>query len=570
MRAHKSKALVAGAAAIALAAAGCGSSGGGGGGGSKGSGQVIFGESTDFPQNFLPLISAGNATSVANVEIRALDGPFLIAPSIAYTADPEQGTVTSSMVGGQQVLDIKVNPKAVWADGQPITADDYIFTTTEQKSNDPKTGGCADLLSTVGFDQVVKTQKVSDKEAKVYFDKAKPFADWRGMYAGSNAMILSKHLMDKGSPAATCAYLHKGWPVAGGIPLGATNGPWMLPAKNVDASKKTFTLLPNPKYWGAKPKLARLVYQNIGSVADTNVKAIQNGEVGMVYPQPQLDLVSNIKKLSNLTTKISFGSSFEHLDFNTKVPLLDKPQIRKAIALAIDRNALVGATVGKFSDQAKVLGNRLILSNQPGYVDHGTAYNAQSIAKAKQLIESVGGKLGSDGYYKVNGKQLSFRVSTTQGNPLRDQTVLTIAAQVKAAGIKLTEFQNPDIFAGTDKPNSLVSEGFQIALFAWVGGPSISAQNSIYVTKSKGGGQNYSQGSDPVVDAALSQISGAQSPAAEIAAANKADAQLWQDMYTLPLYQKPTFLAYEKNLNGVVDNATQAGPLWNSDTWTVK
>ena len=39
-------------------------------------------------------------------------------------------------------------------------------------------------------------------------------------------------------------------------------------------------------------------------------------------------------------------------------------------------------------------------------------------------------------------------------------------------------------------------------------------------------------------------------------------------MYTLPLYQKPTLLAFDSNYGGIADNATQAGPLWNSDTFT--
>ena len=52
---------------------------------------------------------------------------------------------------------------------------------------------------------------------------------------------------------------------------------------------------------------------------------------------------------------------------------------------------------------------------------------------------------------------------------------------------------------------------------------------------------------------------------AEIAAANAADKQLWTDMFTLPLYQKPTFLAYDSSFTGIGDNSTSAGPLWNSD-----
>ncbi|MEO9139874.1 MAG: ABC transporter family substrate-binding protein [Jatrophihabitans sp.] len=573
MRVHRSKALVAGVAVLALGLAACGSSsstGKKGTGGGGGKGQIIWGESTEFPGNLLPIIAAGNSTAIGNLVVRVLDGPYRVSPDISYIPDPDQGTASSATVNGQQVVTVKINPKAVWDDGKPITSADYIFTVKTQQSNDPKKGGCAALLSTTGFDQIETMKAVSDKEVQFTFFKDKPFADWQGLFSGSSALILSKHVIDQGSPAATCAYITKGWLVKDGIPAGASNGPWLLLGKNVNTQQKTITLVPNPKYWGAQPKLARLIYQTIGSTSDTNVKALQNQDVDVIYPQPQLDLVTNLKGLSGVKTEVNFGVAFEHLDFNTADPLLKLLPVREAIALAIDRKALVAKTVGKFSDKAQVLGNRIVLNNQKGYEDHSGQYATQNIAKAKQLLESVGGKLGSDGIYKINGKQVSFKVITTQENPLRDQTITTIAAQVKAAGIQLTEFASPDIFADKTKPNSLEAEGFQIALFAWVGGPSLSSNAPIYLTRSKGGGQNYSQGSDPKVDDLLGKLSAAPSADAELALANQADSALWQDMYTLPLYQKPTLLAYRDNISGLADNATLAGPLWNSDKMTVQ
>jgi peptide/nickel transport system substrate-binding protein len=580
--------LVAGAAALATVLSGCGSSNSGGGSGGTGSnasnggstgyhgagsGTMIFGESTDFPENLMPLIAAGNSTAGGNLEVRLLDGPYRSTPKLTYELDPDQVTsATSSMVNGQQVVDIKINPKAVWGDGQPITSADYVFTWQAQKSSDPASGGCAALLSTTGFDQIESAKPVGDKEVKFTFIKDKPFADWQGLFAAGNGglPLLSKHVMDQGDPVKNCAYITTGWPTAQGIPLGAQNGPWILQTKDINVGSKTFTLTHNPKYWGSNPKLQRLVDAYVGSDSDTNVKALQNQEVNVIYPQPQLDLVANLQKLSNVTTEINFGIAFEHLDFNVKDPLLAHLEVRQAIAYAIDRPALVAATVGKFSDKASVLGNHLLMTNQPGYQDHGSDYAKQNIAKAKQLLESAGAKMGSDGYYSIGGKELSFTVITTKNNPLRDQTIATIANQVKAAGIKLTEMQDPDIFAGPDKPLSLAAEGFQIALFAWVGGPSISSNRSIYLSPAGGGvGQNYSQGGTPEIDAALNQMASAASTSDEVTAANKADSLLWAQMYTLPLYQKPTLLAFDSNIKGIGDNATQAGPLWNSDTFSM-
>ena len=52
--------------------------------------------------------------------------------------------------------------------------------------------------------------------------------------------------------------------------------------------------------------------------------------------------------------------------------------------------------------------------------------------------------------------------------------------------------------------------------------------------------------------------------------ANQVDKALWDQMATIPLYQKPTFIGYRASLENVVDNASVQRPLWNSDRWAVK
>ena len=136
----------------------------------------------------------------------------------------------------------------------------------------------------------------------------------------------------------------------------------------------------------------------------------------------------------------------------------------------------------------------------------------------------------------------------------------------------LTFAPSADIFADKTKPESLEAGGFQIALFAWVAGPALSSNNSIYYSlDAQGGaqGQNYTHGGDPAVDADLKQLAQATSHDAEVAAANAADKQLWTDMFTFPLYQKPTLLAYDSQYKGIGDNSTQAGPLWNNDQFSL-
>jgi len=293
----------------------------------------------------------------------------------------------------------------------------------------------------------------------------------------------------------------------------------------------------------------------------------------MIYPQPQLDLVKNIKSLEpTITSKTNFGLSFEHLDFNTNDAQLKQLPVRQAIAYALNRPDIVAKTVGQFDNRAHVLNNRYFVNNQPGYEDtSGGLYNQPDVAKAQSTLEAAGYAKGSDGIYAKDGQRLSFTIMTTQGNPLRANTIDVIVQQLKPAGIEIKKFLNPDIFAGKEKPKSLEGGQFQIALFAWVAGPFPSQNGSIYHSVAGDSlGQNYTRGGDPEVDKLLPEISASTDTDAQIKLGNQVDTLLWKDLYTIPLYQKPTFLAYNSNYTGIVDNATNAGPLWDATKWARK
>jgi peptide/nickel transport system substrate-binding protein len=572
VKVRKGVALLAPAVVLMLGAAACGGSSdnnSGNGGGAKTGGRLIYGYETKFPGNLFPLISAGNSVATAYMEVRVMPSPTQYTPDFKVVRDPELLTAdpTSETKNGKQVVTYHLNPNAVWNDGQPLDAKDFKFSWNLQKSSDPAKGGCPDLLGTTGYDQIESVEG-SDNDKTVTITFSKPYSDWLSLY---NGQLFPAHTMDKGDPKALCQEIKTGWPTAGGIPVSA--GPWNIEKAHVDTGKQVITLTPNPKYWGAKPKLDQLIYQAIGSEAGVNVKAMKSGEVQVIYPQPQLDLVKNLKALEpDVATKISFGLSFEHLDFNTRNKNLADINVRKAIATAIDRPGLVAATVGQFDNRAQVDNNRFYVNNQPPYKDNsGGLYDKGDPAKAKQMLEAAGYKLGGDGIYAKNGSRLSFDTITTVANPLREQTIDVLTSQLKQAGIEIKKDLDPDIFEDKSKPKSLEAGGFDIALFAWVSSPFVSGNVSIYQSvKGDSQGQNYTHGNDPKVDDLLSQMTQEVDPTKQADLANQADTQLWSNLFTLPLYQKPTLLAYSTAFTGIDENATNSGPLWNSEKFARK
>jgi glutathione transport system substrate-binding protein len=584
VRIRRSTALFAAGAALALTAAACGGNSNNNNGtpgannGPTGTGQVVYVESSDAFENLFPLITAGNVTSVATQEIQILPRPYYIWPDLAYHADLNTlaAEPKTDTVGGKFTVTYQINDKAVWSDGTAMSWKDYEYTWRIQKSNDPKKGGCAAILATTGYDQI-ESVKAGDSDRQVVVTYTKPFVDWKSLFLP----YFPQHLMDKGDAKQNCDYITKGWPTQDGFPSEISGGPWQLLKKNINKGTNTFVLTPNPKWWGANTGLARLIYRNLGSDAGVLTKALEADEVQVIYPQPQIDLVTQVRNLQpKVTSGITFGLSFEHLDMNTRNVHLAKPEVRKAIATALDRKDLVTRTVGQFDNRATVLNNRYYVTNQPTYKDNsGGLYDSPDVAKAKGMLEGVGYKLGPDGIYAINGQRLSLELMTTVNNKLRQNTIDIITDQLKKAGIEIKKNLNPNIFASaqTDK-HSLEGGKFDMALYAWVSSPTLAGNVSIYGSvQGDSQQQNYVHGNDTKVDELQSQMVVETDPTKAADLANQVDAQLWSDMFTLPLYQKPTFIAYSSKMaaynkdtnKGIGDNASQDGPAFNSGTWTV-
>ena len=563
------------AGAMVLSACGGGGDDGGGEGGSASgaSGRVVFGESTDFPENLYPYIAAGNAVSTENIRIRILPRPFNAQPdfSVAYDENLLAEEPTLDQSSGQQVNVYQLSPDAVWSDGTPITADDFEFTWRANRSGDPADGGCAANLSTTGFQDIASVDGSGDDNKTVTVTYETPFADWQSVWGDG---LLPAHLMDNADPVALCETITQGWPAAEGFPSEISGGPWQLKADGIDVGGQILVLTPNPEWWGEGPQLEQLIIQNIGNDPTTAVQGIQSGELGVIYPQPQLDLVEQVDALApNVNSEITFGLSFEHVDFNSQDPHLGDLAVRQAFTRALDREEIVDQTVGQFSSDAQVLQNRIYFNNQPQYQDTAPQeYKAQDVAGAKQLLEGAGYTLGADGIYTHPDRgPLNIQIDTTANNPLRQTTIEVMIPQLREAGINATFNANPDIFAGAESPTSLEAGGFQAALFAWVGSPFRADTQSIYGSPQGDNiQQNYSRQGTPEIDALFAEFVSQPDTEAQVELGNQIDALLWDQVATVPLYQKPTYIAYQSSIEGVEDNSTEWGPLWNSETWTVQ
>jgi glutathione transport system substrate-binding protein len=536
---------------LALIAAACGGDDSGGGGGtSSGTAQIQPGGTLNYaadqePTGFNNRTSANNGTSVYNVVINLFPQPFHAQPDFTVKLDETFMDSAEQTSADPQTIVYKIKQNAVWSDDTPITADDFEYFWKQQNG----TIKANDVATTTGYDQIESVEG-SDNGKTVTVVFKTPYTDWKGLFDG----VLPSHYITKQDG---------GWNTGldkepAKIPSG---GPFVI--KDYTAGQ-SLTLARNDKYFGPKANLDSIVFRFLPE-STTQPAALQNNEVDLIYPQPQLDQVQQVKALADVTSEINFGLSFEHFDFNFKNEFLADAAVRKAIATGTNVEEIVNRTVKQFSDKAAPLGNRIWLNNQPQYQDNFGQYGKGDVAAAQKLLEGAGYAKGADGVYAKGGKKISLRISTTAGNKLRETQGELFQAQMKEVGIdiKIANLDSQKLF-GDALPNG----NFDIANFAWVGTPfAVSSNQDIYRT---GGGGNYGNYTNPKVDAMFKQAIAETDEAKSAELANQIDQLITEDMATIPLYQKPTFIAYRNTFVNIRDNATSEGPLYNAGTWGQK
>ena len=541
--------------------------------------QIIYG-ADQFPDNLNPNISAGNTTATTNADIGVLPSAFITLPNFEPQYSHELLRAEPKVTGQSPfTVEYMINPKATWSDGTPIDAKDFIFAWKSNNPNDADYSADGALGSkacqTIGTYpyQVIKAVTGSNDNRTVTATFATPSPDWKQFFH----LLLPAHLFVKSSPAATCAAFNTGWPSTSKPPV--SGGPWSIAA--INATDKTITEVHNERYWAAKPKLSKLIFKVVSSGGQALQQALENNEIDVTYPQPQLDLVNLLKTTPNITSETEFGLHLEHIDFNLENPYLADPVLRRAIAMSIDRNDLVRRTVGQFNSNATVAGNHVFVNNQPGYVNSAPAdYTTAHLAKARSLLAGAGYTLSGNTLTK-NGKPITFTLVTTTNNALRQATQEIIQANLRQIGIAITikQVDSNVLFSDYKTQGSMSAGDGDMFLFSWDTTPFLSSNASIYRCVPTGPGgkpdrsreqSNEGLGCDHATDVLIDKALVAPDPASANALWNQIDQRLWADMFSLPLFQRPSFIAYNKRYDGIHINATVDGPLWNSPTWTVK
>lgn len=161
-------------------------------------------------------------------------------------------------------------------------------------------------------------------------------------------------------------------------------GPWYISAYNPD---EDMVLLPNPYYTGdMKPQVKEIIVR-FYSDPNTMALAVQSGEIDVAWRILSPDQLTQLKSVSSVTVGSINGGAIRYLVLNHTMKPFDDPNVDKAIASAVDRNAIADTVYG---GQVSPLYSMV----PPGFIGANlafdTAYTAPNLDAAKKFLEASG------------------------------------------------------------------------------------------------------------------------------------------------------------------------------------
>jgi peptide/nickel transport system substrate-binding protein len=573
-RVRRAVALVAGAAVVLVACDGSGAAGGGAArrrgsalsacelspntcnsaepGTLRQGGQLVFAIEKNVT-NWNVLSSEGNVFEGGEVLKPVLPATFVTQPDLTVAMNTDLLDSAKVTNTHPETIVYKIKANAVWSDGTPITAADFRYNWEIQ--NGRACPGCP-VVTTSGYDQVHSVVGSPDGKT-VTVTLTKPFTDWRQLWSG-NSPIYPAHIAARHGDITTPQGLAASFTWFGNTVPTYSGGPFEIVQFT---NNESVILVPNPRWYGPRPKLDRLIYRIITDASQEQA-ALQNREVQVIYPQPQIDFVQQVRKVPGVSSFVGPGLSWEHLDLNLQNDYLADPALRTALFTAVNRQAIIEATVGQFTTKIKPLNSHNFVPRQSGYEDvvSETGQGSGNLARAQQILAAAG--------YKIDGDQLTtlvgmpvppMRIRYAVGNQVRRVECELFAQQLKPLGITVQVAPTDDL-AGT------LSRGdYDAAVFSWIMTPfPYSGALQLWAT---GQGNNFGHYSNPDVDRLIAAAASSTDASLATEELNQADRRMTRDAYVLPLYQKPTFLALYDNVANVRDNSSLDGPPYNAAQW---
>ena len=397
-----------------------------------------------------------------------------------------------SVLPDNKTWTFKLRNGLLWSDGQPLTADDVIFTWKDVIYNKEINNVTVDLFRI--DDKDFEVTKVDDLTIKVVTPEIyAPFLEFFG-----GVPIIPKHILAK-------AVTEKRFEAAYGINSKPEEIVGSGPYKLKEFKPAQHALLErNPYFFEVDKKGQRLPYfDNIiyTVVPDMNAMSLrflqsESDVFEMVRPDEfnRFKEEADKGKFTLVELGIGLEKGFFWFNQNTNVDAKSgKPMVepkkqqwfrdqkfRQAAAYAVDRESIIKSV---YAGRAESHFGYITKGNKKWHNPSVPQY-PQDLNKAKALLKEIGIEdRNGDGILEdAAGNPIEFVLNTNTGNNTRDKIALLIQADLKKLGFRVT-YQPIEFNTLIDKIN--VTYDYECALLS-LGGGSVDPASSMNVLKSDG------------------------------------------------------------------------------------
>lgn len=297
---------------------------------------------------------------------------------------------------------------AVWQDGQPVTANDVVYTINQIQAPDfPGSPELAKIWSSI------KVARVDDRT--VQFTLPAPYAPFLEL---TTQGIVPAHLLRATTGRALLTAPFNGHPVG--------TGPFQVK----DATEQEITLVPNPRFIGKKPYLDGITFRYYDSYPNA-LDALHRGEIQGLGNLPASRVLNLVNDPRFTVLQATQTARLTLLVLNTQEPLFTDDLVRRALDLSIDRAAVIQAAL----DGEGVPAAGPISPSSWAYAAQNNAYTHDP-AQAAKLLDSAGWTMSSSNGLRVkNGRPFRF-VLLTPGQPDRLRAAQEISRQLRLMGVE--------------------------------------------------------------------------------------------------------------------------------------
>jgi peptide/nickel transport system substrate-binding protein len=481
-----------------------------------------------------------------------LRGAFVQTPSWRWVPD-----LVASAKATKTTLSYTIREDANWYWGGrkvPITYRDFVYTW--RLLVDPKNAiAYSDRDTYVGM-----TGFTHVGEKQITFRWRKPLGNWKELFP----YVLPATALAGGKPAAmwkTCICGNDGKPVA--------SGPFFLESY----SRGWSMLKPNPFWYGRPPGLREVVFEPLRTKA-AEVRAVRDGTVDIVSPTssfaPEFLYGAWMAKLLHVSGTVFDqvpGALAEHIEmqFGPKGnPLLSARWFRAAIAMAIDKNAVIHAAFGPLAIGVERLDSLLYSSANEHYRPDFARWRYDP-EKALALLKRhcVGGpdRPGpTTAVWTCGGVAANLRFLYETTNALRTRAFTVVKDELARIGVAVggNGIRHDDLFG----PHGVPSLDYDLTEFIW-GAFDPRGYAQIWSCNSA---VNYQKYCNHEFTRLVTKATATLDETAATRIFRRAGEMFAADIPAIPLYDKPWALVRAADLRGVRNTGLQIFT-WNIEDW---